>query len=529
MALIPINSAGKVGIIDPTDFPSHELPLNAWTSGKNVRMKDGKVEKFLGHQQAFGNPGTAPYFALPLTVGSNFFWIYLSLTKAYAWDGATHTDITRASGGDYAATAIKNWTGDRLGIIPIFNNQIDVPQMWNPPELTGNLAALSNWDSTWRCGAMRSFRRFLVAMDVTKGSDRYQHMVKWSHPAPLNGVPVTWDAADETKDAGEYEITDSDEPVIDGARMRDFLVVYKGDAVHAMQYVGGVDVFRFPPLFDSFGILSRRCAVEYSRGKHAVFAVGDLIEHDAQNWRSIADRRLRNWIFNQIDPENYQMSYVALVPPKEVWFCFPTTGSSIPNMAAVWNWQENTLGVRDIEASHIATGNVALVSSSDIWDNDSGAWDSDPSVWGEGASNPAGRRILICNSADTKLHLGDSTQQFDGQSFESFIERVGLPLPVKPDGPPDMRSEKFISEIYPQILGTNGATIRVHFGKQSRINGPITWLAPRNFIIGESHKVEARFSTNLLAIRFEADSNIDWKLAGYEVDCRHTGRSRGQG
>ncbi len=529
MPLIPVNNVGQIGIVDPSDTPPQELPLNAWSSGRNVRMRDGKVEKFLGNQQAFGALSIPPYFAIPVSTGPGYFWVYASLAKAYAWDGSSHTNITRQTAGldvDYAATALKNWTGDKLGPIPILNNQVDVPQMWFPVALAQKLQALSNWDPNWRCGAIRSFRRFLVAMDITKSGTRYKEMVKWSHPAPVGGVPASWDETDETKDAGEYEIKDTDGAVIDAARMRDFLIIYKDDSATAMQFVGGVDVFRFPPLFDSFGILSRRCAIEYSRGKHAVFAVGDIIAHDAQTWDSIISGRMRRWLFNQMDPTSYQMSYVTLAPPTEVWFCFPTTNSPYPNMAVVWDWKQGSVGVREISASHIAPGNVALVTSSDIWDNDPGVWDADPSAWGEGASHPSGKRLLMCDSVNSKLQLADSTSAFDGTPFTSYIERVSLPLPVKPDGPPDMRTEKFIREIYPRIQGTQGATIKVYFGKQNLPDGPITWLAPRDFIIGSTLKIDVRVSTTLPAIRFESTGDFDWSLAGYEIDASALGRSR---
>lgn len=526
MHLIPINAVGQLGIISPADIPPHELPLNAWSGGKNVRMTDGKVEKFLGHQQTFGTPGTAPYFALGFSKDEVQYWLYTSLTKAYAWNGVVHADVTRAVGGDYTALSTRNWTGGLIGGIPILNNGLDVPQMWNPVDMAQRLTALSNWDSNERCRAMRVFRRFLIAMDITKSGTRFHQMVKWSHPAPSGSVPGSWDETDATKDAGEYEIVDTDGAIVDGARMREEFILYKEDSVHRMQFVGGIDIFRFPPMFDSFGILSRRCAIEYAKGRHAVFALGNLISHDGVTWDSIVSSRMKKYIFDQIDNTNWPASYVTLNSARnEVWFCFPTHGNTVPNLALVWNWQYNTTGLRELAAAHIATGNVTL-ETGDSWDVDSQVWDEDPSLWGEGASNPSGKRLLICDPTGVKMHLGDSTNQFNGVDMNSYIERVSLPLPVSEDGPPDMVNRKFIADLFPRITGTLGATMKIHIGTQEVPEGPITWKAPRDFVIGVDRHVDVRVNTPLPAIRFEATGNFDWKLSGYQVRVGPAGRFR---
>lgn len=523
MPLVPINAAGQYGIVRSNDISPLELPLNAWSSGQNVRMRDGAVEKFLGHSQVFGTPGTAPYFAMPFEKGGVYYWLYASLSKAYAWDGSAHTDLTRASGGDYSATVNENWTGCMLGSIPVLNNSQDVPQMWLPVDLGQRLQALTAWDSTERAGAMRSFRRFLVALDITKNGVSFPQMVKWSHSAVPGAVPSSWDETDETKDAGEYELLDTDGACLDATRMRDDLVVYKEDSCYRMQFIGGIDIFRFLPMFDNFGILSRRCAVEYARGRHAVFALGDIIEHDGVSWRSIVSARVRRWIFNQISPDSFKTSFVALNQAQsEVWFCFPLLGAALPNIAIVWNWQSGAIGTRELSAAHISPGNV--VTSSVTWDSEVGSWDSDPGVWGEGASNPAGRRVLLCDPLASKFFMGDSTNQFDAVNMISYIERVSLPIPVTPDGPPDMRTWKFVKNLYPRISGPTGSVVKVQLGKQLAPEAPVSWLPQRDFIIGTTRHIDVRVNAPLLAIRFESTGDIDWKLSGYEVEVTPGGR-----
>jgi hypothetical protein len=527
--VIPVNGVGDIGIVSESDRAPHELPLNAWSAGSNVRMRDGMVEKVLGHQQAFGTLGNAPYFLLPAASAGVYYWLEAGLTKVFVWDGAVHTNITRQTAAvdvDYTAASLTNWTGGVLGGIPILNDGTDLPQMWNPATPATKLAALSNWPATYLAGAMRIYRRFLVALGVKKAGVDHPQMVKWSHPAPSGGVPISWDETDPTKDAGEYEIVDTNGSMIDAAKMRDALVLYKDDSVHLMEFVGGVDVFKFSPLFGNFGILSKRCALEYQKGQHAVFALGDLISHDGNTWESIVDSRMRKWLFNQIDSANFQTSFIALNPAfSEVWFCFPTSGNTLPNLALIWHYKRGTFGVRDLNGvPHIATGNVVLSGAADIWDNDTSTWDSDTTTWDQGTSNPAGSRLLLAQPSTPKLQMADSTSQFDGVPMSSYVERTGLVLPLALDQPPDIQNLKFISDIWPRILGTAGGVVKVSAGGQDRIGGPVTWRAPRDFIIGTTKHLDIRITARLLALKFESTTDIEWRMPGYGVDVRPAGK-----
>lgn len=526
MPLIPVNNAGEIGVISVADRAPHELPLNAWTAARNVRVGHGVVQRMLGHQQVYGTPTIAPYHLLPVLSGGTFYWITAGLTKVHVWDGNTHNNITRQPAGvdvDYSAAALTNWTSGVLGGIPILNNGADVPQFWSPVSVGQRLQNLTNWDANHRAAALRVFKRFLVAMDVTKSGVRYPQKVKWSHPADAGAVPVSWNEADDTKDAGEYDLLGSNGALLDGTPMRDQFVLYKEDSVHWMQFVGGTEVFRFPSMFDNWGILSRRCAVEYAKGRHAVFALGDIIVHDGQSWDSIVDSKTRKFIFNQMDPSNYPTSFVALVPTaSEVWFCFPTIGQMLPNLALVWNYKYNSTGFRDLSGiAHIGRG--VITTTSDTWDADTGTWDSDGTVWNTADVSPAGFRLLGADPGATKLFWMDNTNQFAGVDYTAYIERMGLALPTDPDGPPDMRQRRFISGIWPRITGTVGGVVKVYVGTQEAPEAPVSWKGAKNYIIGTTKFIPYSLNTRLLAIRFESTAAIEWKLSGYEVDVKPAG------
>jgi hypothetical protein len=356
------------------------------------------MEKFYGHIQVFNPPTVPPYFAMPVATLTNYMWLYAGLNKVYLYDGV-HNNITRQTAAvdvNYSATAELNWTGALLGGVPIINNGVDVPQQLLPVSSSTKLTALTAWPATYTAGSMRAFKQFLVALDITKSSVHYHHMVKWSNQADPGAVPTTWDETDATNDAGEFELKESGGSLIDSISLRDINVIYKEDEIWGQQFVGGNYIFRFYKILGQLGALSRRCAVEAFTGIHAVFGFDDIVKHDGQNAKSILDGRLRSYLFNNLDSTYYARSFIALNNPmKEVWFCYPETGSSLPNRALVWNYLRDTVGIRDLTGyAHMESGQINPGTTSDQWDLAVGDWSSDSQTWGERLFTPSQNRSL---------------------------------------------------------------------------------------------------------------------------------------
>ena len=514
MKAIPINTVGALGVI--SDRKPHELPLQAWSDARNVRFRDGFVEKFFG-TTLFADTTIAPYWLLPVPTATTFFWLVAGLAKVHSLTGGVETDITRTVGGDYGATAQFNWTGGVFNGIPVINNAVDAPQMWTPVSGAQPLQALSNWPASTTCRALRPFRNFLVAGDVTKTGTRYRQMVKWSHPAGVGALPSSWDETDPTKDAGEWPLAETGGSVIDFATLRDLNIIYKDDSVTKMQYIGGEFVFKFTNLTKFAGILSRRCVTEYQPGYHAFLGQGDVLRHDGQQVVSLLDKRMRKWFEANLDPTYYERSFVFTnLAKKEVWFCFPAQGNLFPSLAIVWDWSGDTLTIRETR-NHAHSTNGILTSTDDTWDVDSGTWDSDTSVWDALTYNPARINIVSAYPEAMKLRALDFTNQFDGVNMTSYVERTGIGVPLKVDTPPDFTTMKFFSELWPRIEGTDGGVVNISVGVQDSIDGAVTWKAPQSYTIGTTQKIDADISGRLLAVRFESTTDIEWRLHGYEV------------
>src|SRR5687767_14481194 len=125
MPEVDINDIAKIGAV--ADTPAYMLPPEAWTQALNMRVVDDGLESLPGWEQIFGTPSVVPHFGTSVTTASATFILYTSLTKAYGYDGTSHTNITRQSAGvdvDYTASDTTQWNGTLLGSVPILNNGV---------------------------------------------------------------------------------------------------------------------------------------------------------------------------------------------------------------------------------------------------------------------------------------------------------------------------------------------------------------------------------------------------------------------
>jgi len=272
--------------------------------------------------------------------------------------------------------------------------------------------------------------------------------------------------------------------------------------------------------FGEMGMLTKKCAVEFFSGKHLVFTGDDVIIHDSQQAESIISRRLISQITGTIDSTYYQRSFVAMnYTKKEVWVCFPETGNSVCTKALVWNWKENTWGIRDLpDTAFIASGIVDPIDSEELWSGAVGTWATDTDAWGDRSYDPAQRKMLMAIPGTTKLYTPDNTQQFDGVNMTSYVEKVGIGFPLKADKPPDYTTEKLLRGIWPRIRGTAGGIVNVYVGTQERVDGAVTYEAAFPFTIGTTEYVDCLLTSKLHALKFESTGDVQWKLDGYDAD-----------
>lgn len=527
MPIVPINQVGQVGLV--RDLKPHELPLNAWSAMQNMRARGRFMESFLGQEQVLGTPSVAPYTVLYTPDGSTNLWVYAGLSAIYGTDGTTHTNLSRTTPA-YGATAEDNWTGGLLGDVAILNNGIDVPQFWLPKgAMDTDFADLTNWPASTTCKAMRSFKQYLIALDVTKSNVRYPHMIKWSHPADPRTVPASWNEADPTKDAGEYTLADTPGFVLDCLPLRDINVVYKEDSVWGMQWVGGIWIFRFYKIFD-FGLRVRRALTTIPKGRHFFWTGDDLVVHDGQNDSSVLTNRDRTWLNNNTNLQ-YQNRFFCTTNWKynEAWFCFvfgnPAGGYEFPNLAAVFNYEENTLTFRDLPSvSYIAECPIVTSASGDTWAGDSAAWSTDQTPWGDRSFSGAFKKLLLVSPSNVKLYAADRGTTWAGTTFSSSLERTGMGIPLKAGAPPDLTQTKILKEVWPRITGPSGSVVNIYITAQRYVDEPVVWTGPFPFVIGQQRKINPLRSGKMFGIRYEVpNGDFTWQLHGHEFNIEPGG------
>ena len=500
-----VDSLGKYGL--NKDAAAFDLAPGAFSDAGNMRFRDGYAERMRGQSQIFTAPSVTPYCLFSYRSGTSKYWVHLGTASAFVDDGTTRTDLT--PGTPFTGAVDDRWTGGVASGVLVVNNGVDKPQYWGG-NVANDFAALTAWDANWRCASLRPFKNYLVACDVTKSGTRYANMVKWSAAADPGALPASWDAADATKDAGEQDLAETPDQIVDQLRMGDINVIYKERSIYGMQYIGDPYIFRFYRLPGDMGLLARGCVVNTPMG-HVVLSPGDVILHSGQGPRSIINGKMRRWLFNSIDSTYYARSFlVASYPTNEVWICFPESGQTACTMALVWNWNDDTLGVRQLlNATYGASGQV-ISSSSGTWAADTDTWAVDSTAWGNDGFAAAEERLILCESTPM-LSIIETGASWNGTSKTCFVERSGLHF----DAPDKVKTCR---GIIPRIDASPGTVLSVEIGASMDAEVAPTWQLPVTYTVGTSRKVDAFATGRYLAYRITSTGTDAWRLNSVDFD-----------
>lgn len=510
MSIVKVPQVGAIGV--NRDLSAHELPPNAWTDASNIRFLDGMASQFLGHGEVYNSPGYVPQHVLPCTVAGARYWIYASAAKTHcvtiSAGAAVHTDITHAT----PRTGVVNqWTSTLLSGIPILNvgDIAKVPMSWDL-NTANKFVDLANWPASTYCKSLRAFKNYLIALNITKTTTNYPFMVKWSHPADPGTVPASWDQTDATKDAGEYDLAEGADPIIDGLQLRDSFMIYKESSVWRMDFVGGQFVFKFSKVLGISGAMNRNCIVEID-GFHVVLTGSDVIVHDGQSATSVLDKQTRRYLFQNIDVNNIGLCFVFKNPFfNEVFICYPSVGSSVCNMAMVWNYKDKTITFRTLpNVNHASSGPVDN-GLQGLWSQDSDPWSADLTLWDGPDLVPSAARTILASTAQ-KLYMLDSSASFDSAIPVSYLERRGLSF-----GAPE--TMKLVRGIRPRIIGNTGETVSIKIGSSNDPYLDPTWGTTMTHTIGTTISNDCLVSGRYIAVRFETGTAYQWRLDSYDLD-----------
>jgi hypothetical protein len=515
MALVKIQNVGQFGV--NKDLSQHELPINAWTDARNIRFLDGYAYQFYGHGEVYNSPSVVPQYVLPITITGTRYWIYATAAKTYAvtqsgGSAAVHTDITHATPRTGTANS---WTYAVIGGIPVLNaGDGKVPMSWDT-NLSNKFIDLANFAARAdSCKAIRAYKNFLVALNVTIAGVNKPFLVKWSHPYDPGSISASWDETDATKDAGQTDLAEATSPIVDGLPLRDSFIIYTENSTHRMDYVGGQGVFRFSKIMGMSGMLNRNCAVEFD-GWHFVVTGSDVIIHDGQSATSVLDKMTRRSFFQTIDVTNRSMVFAFKNPfLNEIFLAYPSIGASACDKAMVYNFVDKTVSFRDLpNLNHANYGSVSN-DLGGLWSQDSDSWDSDLTFWNGPDYTPDTARVLMA-SIDQKLYMLDASASFNGTLPTAYIERRGLSF----DTP---ESIKTIKGVRPIISGNVGHTVLVGVGYANTPYEEPTWVTG-TYTIGSQVAVDLFASGRYIAIKYSSGTAYQWRLDSFQIDVETNG------
>ena len=516
-----------------TDLPPHELPLEAFLEARNLRVGREYVQKMPGSKDAYV-AGDSIFYGFGWPGVADYLWLYASGSRIYTYNGTVETNVTRYNttpgDNDYNGGASPVWTGGILNGVPILTNTslLDPPQQWDAS--LGRMKDLANWPAGTYCKTIRPFGSFLVALHIKDANGEFPYDVMWSHPADPGTVPATWAPSASTL-AGRRSIGSTGGFLVDAVPMRNVLMLYKEDAVWGMQFVGGQSIFRTWEIFDSFGVFNRNCVVQFKAGQHFCLAVEDVIVHNGATWQSIAERRVRNAIFNELDTTNLDRAFVVHHPKeREIWVCIPTGAGVYASKAYVWNYVYDTWTTRDLDQAQWLMAVQNISGQQDLtWDAQNYTWDEAQGVWDVRVYGPANRDLVFFSGNGNNVRVEGSIAGGTGETLRAVIQRPGLALTGETrDGQPKLNLDlvKFCSGMRLHFDVAPSSTIYVYIASQDTPQGAITWNGPYSIDPGSEYWIDFEVSTRLVGFRIEDSmaSDTQWRLSGIELDIMPQGR-----
>ena len=535
---LPIRNLGQTGVI--TDLNAYNVPITGFTTGINVRFDEGKVQRSPVFRSVKDSLGFDPRGAFGVVPASGFDSVIVVSDTYEIYEYASGS-FTNRSGSITGATDPRPFTLSSLGDVTYINRPDRVPVFRDP--LGTNFADLTNWPSNFRANALRPFGDFLLALGTTEGTATFPNRVRFSDLVQANSVPSSWDAADATKSAGFNDLVFMQTPIIDGLSLGTNFIIYSASEAVLMEFTGGQFIMSFRKIFGDEGIINANCAVEVE-GKHYVFGNFDIYVHDGLRRQSIADERVRQFVFTGLNKSKSDRFFVhhndAL---SEIYFCYVSGDAQVAfpdtdrcNRAAVFNYKNNTWSFMDLP--NVSAGATANVNSVATYANATATYAGIGGSYYDQEDSFNKHTLMVGNQdtangiASSKLWAVDladaGSVSFDVDTTatkQPILERVGLDLDEIRQ---PLDGYKVITRLLPQISteNTDDTTILFEFGASDLPNTAPSYSASTTFNMATDYKIDSRAAGRYLSykITLQPGDLKDYAFSGFDLDVTTTGQ-----
>lgn len=532
MPTIPIRGVGEVGIV--ADLSPLDLPITACTDARNVRFERGIISRYSVFKKL---NATYAYSKVPVGIfedrtvegQGNIITVFSDGTMEQFFSDEIR-DVTPTGTLGVSTSQI---TTALLGGIMYVHRDTDVPIYRTGPG-AGDFSPIPGWDNTDRALSVRSYRDFLIAVNVTKDDTQYPGMVKWSDAAQAGVPPSNWDVTSPSSLAGETILNDLRGELVDGVQLSSSFILYGDQQTYRMDFVGEPFVFQFDKVFPDQGMIAKNCAVEID-GKHYVFGRSDIFIHDGTQKVSISNGRIQRFVFDELDFEQRDRCFVFHDHLNyEVVFCYPTQKDDVQwplseingcNRAAVYNYKSDTWSIVDIPALTAAC--AVSLSSVPTWE-DSVSWSETSASWNSFAGQKP-RMPVITSAGYSAISQAAKPYLLDRLSggilnndpeksllWPAYFERTLIDLDELGT---NLYGRKLVKRIVPQIKSfapEDEVVFRV--GKSSTPSEAIQWADSKTLKPWSEVKYDCRVSARYLSLRTEFPEGVDAHFIGYDAD-----------
>jgi hypothetical protein len=529
MALPKLRDLDKFGVI--TDIDPFDLPLGAWSMGINVRFEDGRINS-APVWRAVGSPlaNASPRFCYIANRADSSTTVFVGYKNGTIANWSPTAETGYSISGYTPADAEAAWSGCVLAEVVYMNREDRVP--WSLVPSGTQFTTLAGWNSTWRAKLIRSYGSAIVALNMTKSGTRYPTMVKTSDIVTDPGVvPSTWDETDATNNATENLLTEMNGEIVEAEVLGSSLILYSNSETWRMTADGSDDVYSYAKLPFSGGAISTNCVVEVNN-RHYVFGSTDLWMHDGLTMTSIADRKVRKWVFKAMNAKFSDKFFVSYNPSlNTISFNFVSGDEFVAfngsgcNRAAVYSITNGTWTFDDLPLV-FASGYAKVSLATLTWANVTASWETIGGSWKDLEDGFKRVPVYVGETVSPLTARVYARDPYEGGVLAADVDTVatrpGLLLREGMDLDEldaDLRGYKVILGIYPQgRLAPDAAPLTFTFGVTDYPNVPAVYGLPQTYNALEDYKLDFTEAGRFLSMRMDYPDYKTMSLSGIDVD-----------
>jgi hypothetical protein len=200
---------------------------------------------------------------------------------------------------------------------------------------------------------------------------------------------------------------------------------------------------------------------------------------------------------------------------------FPLEGSSVLNMALVYNWAYQTWTVYEIPNVTSAATQYSHTSSGAAWDLDSGQWDADHEPWDTTmASQGFQGSFLMSRAASPAVLYATANNAFEGGPINATLARIGIDASLNQRGDlvHNPARVRMLRSIWPMVEAPVGTPFTIRAGFQDTPFGPVQWTRTATWVAGGTPKVDLYVTGRYLAWEMSETSTVNWRFHSYLLD-----------